>query len=129
MLGDLLHHPPTPLRWGVVVCASLVAMAHRRPQPADPQPADAPAARGGTGGGGGVRGGGAGWPTLRSGVCCWACPYVALFLFAGGGGGDAKLMGAIGAWVGFASGVIVLLGRHASAARSSDWLTPRRAAG
>src|SRR5688572_21872173 len=38
-----------------------------------------------------------------------AAPYVALFLFAGGGGGDAKLMGAIGAWLGLSAGVVVLL--------------------
>ena len=36
-------------------------------------------------------------------------PYVLLFVFAGGGAGDAKLMGAIGAWLGFKQGVIVLL--------------------
>lgn len=38
-----------------------------------------------------------------------ASPFVFLFLFAGGGAGDAKLMGAIGAWLGVANGVIVLL--------------------
>ncbi|MHC4131234.1 MAG: prepilin peptidase [Planctomycetota bacterium] len=38
-----------------------------------------------------------------------ALPYVLLFLFAGGGAGDAKMMGAIGTWVGLAEGVIVLL--------------------
>ena len=32
-----------------------------------------------------------------------------LFLFAGGGGGDAKLMGAIGAWLGVSQGVVVLV--------------------
>jgi prepilin peptidase CpaA len=37
-----------------------------------------------------------------------ALPYVLLFLFAGGGAGDAKLMGAIGTWVGLSEGVIVL---------------------
>lgn len=38
-----------------------------------------------------------------------ALPFVLLFIFAGGGAGDAKLMGAIGAWVGFEQGVSVLL--------------------
>lgn len=37
-----------------------------------------------------------------------ALPYVLLFLFAHGGAGDAKLMGAIGAWLGLTQGVIVL---------------------
>lgn len=37
-----------------------------------------------------------------------ALPYVILFIFASGGAGDAKLMGAIGAWLGLKQGVIVL---------------------
>lgn len=37
-----------------------------------------------------------------------ALPYVLLFLFAHGGAGDAKLMAAIGAWLGVAQGLIVL---------------------
>ena len=38
-----------------------------------------------------------------------ALPYVVLFVFVGGGAGDAKLMGAIGAWLGIVNGVIVLV--------------------
>jgi prepilin peptidase CpaA len=38
-----------------------------------------------------------------------ALPYVFMFLFAHGGAGDAKLMGAIGAWLGLTQSVIVLL--------------------
>ncbi len=37
-----------------------------------------------------------------------ALPYVLLFMYAGGGAGDAKLMGALGAWLGLANGVVVL---------------------
>lgn len=37
-----------------------------------------------------------------------ALPYVLLFIFAGGGAGDAKLMGAIGFWLGLERGVVVL---------------------
>ena len=29
-----------------------------------------------------------------------ALPYILLFVYAGGGGGDAKIMGALGAWLG-----------------------------
>jgi prepilin peptidase CpaA len=36
-------------------------------------------------------------------------PYVLLFLFAGGGAGDAKLMGALGAWLGLANSLALLL--------------------
>ena len=38
-----------------------------------------------------------------------ALPYVVLFIFAGGGAGDAKLMAAAGAWLGLSSGVVALL--------------------
>jgi prepilin peptidase CpaA len=37
-----------------------------------------------------------------------ALPYIFLFLFFGGGAGDAKLMGAIGTWLGLKQGLIVL---------------------
>ena len=37
-----------------------------------------------------------------------ALPYVLLFVFAGGGAGDAKLMAALGAWMGFVDGLVVL---------------------
>lgn len=37
-----------------------------------------------------------------------ALPFVLLFLFAGGGAGDAKLMGAIGVWLGLSQGAIAL---------------------
>ena len=38
-----------------------------------------------------------------------ALPYVVLFVIAGGGAADAKLMAAVGAWVGFHEGVVVLM--------------------
>jgi Flp pilus assembly protein protease CpaA len=44
-----------------------------------------------------------------AGACALlALPYVLLFLFVGGGAGDAKLMGAIGAWLGLRQGLTVL---------------------
>lgn len=59
------------------------------------------------------------WATSRGGVsglaeAALAClllavPYVLLFVFAGGGAGDAKMMGAIGTWLGLKQSVIVLL--------------------
>ena len=36
-------------------------------------------------------------------------PYALLFVFAGGGAGDAKLMGALGAWLGLAHSLALLL--------------------
>lgn len=47
--------------------------------------------------------------TEAAGACfLLALPYVILFIFANGGAGDAKLMGAIGAWLGLTQGVVVL---------------------
>lgn len=37
-----------------------------------------------------------------------ALPFVLLFVFAGGGAGDAKLMGALGAWLGLWHGLVLL---------------------
>jgi prepilin peptidase CpaA len=36
-------------------------------------------------------------------------PYVLLFVFAGGGAGDAKLMAAVGAWLGISGGLVALV--------------------
>ena len=38
-----------------------------------------------------------------------ALPFLVLFLYAGGGAGDAKMMGAVGAWLGLAQGVVALV--------------------
>ena len=38
-----------------------------------------------------------------------ALPYVLLFVLRKGGAGDAKMMGALGAWLGLANGLIVLV--------------------
>jgi len=43
------------------------------------------------------------------GAAVAALPFVLLFIYAGGGAGDAKLMGAVGAWLGLAQGVAALL--------------------
>jgi len=44
------------------------------------------------------------------GACVFlAVPFVLLYAFAGGGAGDAKLMGAIGAWLGLQHGLYALL--------------------
>jgi prepilin peptidase CpaA len=53
---------------------------------------------------------GGGMGTLDSLAACvlLSLPYVLLFVFAGGGAGDAKMMGAVGAWVGVVQGVVVL---------------------
>jgi prepilin peptidase CpaA len=52
-----------------------------------------------------------GWARLGDGFAAslmLALPYVLLFMFAGGGAGDAKLMAAIGAWLGILNGLLAL---------------------
>lgn len=52
-----------------------------------------------------------GWPGLGGSAltcCLLALPFVLLFLFGGGGAGDAKLMGALGAWLPWRTGLVVL---------------------
>lgn len=49
---------------------------------------------------------------LESGIVgclLMSLPFVLLFIFAGGGAADAKLMGAIGMWIGAKNGVIALV--------------------
>lgn len=60
-----------------------------------------------------------------------AAPFVFLFAFAGGGAGDAKLMGALGMWLGVHNGVAVLLAVVLSGlvlavafALAKSWLRP-----
>ncbi len=55
-----------------------------------------------------LSGGAAAAADALTGCIVLALPFVLLFVFAGGGAGDAKLMGALGAWLGLVSGAIVL---------------------
>jgi prepilin peptidase CpaA len=51
------------------------------------------------------------WAGLADGLAASlivALPFLLLFLLAGGGAGDAKLMGALGAWTGLVAGIVVL---------------------
>jgi prepilin peptidase CpaA len=53
-----------------------------------------------------------GWSGLGDGIAgclLLGLPYFLLFVFAGGGAGDAKMMGALGAWLGFSNSVRALL--------------------
>jgi prepilin peptidase CpaA len=96
------------IQWGVVIGASLVAAFGDVRTRRIPNALTFPLLAAGliwSGWFGGVSGFGE-----AVGACVLlGMPYVLLFVFAGGGAGDAKLMGAIGAWVGLSQGLIVLL--------------------
>ncbi|HZM00182.1 MAG TPA: prepilin peptidase [Planctomycetota bacterium] len=57
----------------------------------------------------GIVGGGTGLLDATAACLVLALPYVLLFALAGGGAGDAKLMGAIGAWLGLVYGTATLV--------------------
>ena len=98
----------TLFQWGVVIGASLVAAIYDLRTRRIPNALTVP-----------LLAAGLVWAAWRGGLsglaeavgACFllALPYVLLFLYAKGGAGDAKLMGAIGAWLGLAQGITVLL--------------------
>lgn len=97
-----------PIQWGAVLGASLVAavtdIAYRRIG----NWLTGPLLVGGLLFSGLI----AGWPGLADASCAMvllALPYVLLFVWAGGGAGDAKLMAALGAWLGLVNGLAVLV--------------------
>jgi|SRR5262245_4738253 len=108
MWATTLHDQAVPaLQWGAVISGSLVAAA-----------LDARSRRipnwltGGLLAAGllnaGLTAGAVGLADAGAAMFVLALPYVILFACAGGGAGDAKLMGAIGAWLGLVQGTLVL---------------------
>jgi len=107
ILGDLGVQNEQWLQWGAVIGASLIAAVTDARQGRIPNALTVPLwlaglaratfsdATGGLGAAIGVS-------------LLLAFPYVVLFLIAHGGAGDAKLMGAIGAWLPWREGLVVL---------------------
>lgn len=111
----LCHHPLGLYQWLVVIPATLVAVLYDLGTRRIPN-----------------------WLTLlllvsglavALGLCGWAglgdalvgmgllaVPYIALYIFAGGGAGDAKLMGALGAWLGLTNSIYLLMAVTSSGA-------------
>ncbi|MEK7992412.1 MAG: A24 family peptidase [Planctomycetota bacterium] len=94
-------------QWGVVIGASLVAAFGDIKTQRVPNALTFPLAAAGLIWAG-WRGGVAGAAEAAGACVLLALPYVFLFIFAGGGAGDAKLMGAIGTWLGLKQSVAVL---------------------
>jgi Flp pilus assembly protein protease CpaA len=95
-------------QWGVVVGASLVAAVVDIRSRRVPNWLTVPLLVSGFVVSGVV--GGAGGLVSALGACfVLALPYVVLFLVGGGGAGDAKMMGAVGAWLGLEAGAVVLV--------------------
>ncbi len=96
------------VQWGATISAALAAMCFDLRQRRIPNALTGPLLLAGVGMSFYV-GGPAGLADAAAGCVVLALPYVLLFVFAGGGAGDAKLMGALGAWLGVVNGLIVLL--------------------
>jgi len=97
----------TGMQWGVVLGASLLACISDLRTRRIPNALTVSVAAGGlaySAWTGGIMGLG------ESAAACLllALPYVILFAVAGGGAGDAKMMGALGVWLGLKAGIVVL---------------------
>jgi prepilin peptidase CpaA len=104
----LNEHPLPALQWGIVLGASLVAARFDARSRRIPNWLTGPLFLTGLVGSS-IAAGSAGAAEAGLASVLLSLPYILLFLFGGGGAGDAKLMGAIGAWLGIVQGGIVLL--------------------
>lgn len=103
----LWNHGWVPLQWGVVLGASLAAALFDLRSRRIPNLLTFPVLAAGliyaT-----VAGGWLGLADALSACILLALPYVLLFVYAGGGAGDAKLMAALGGWLGVINGLMAL---------------------
>jgi Flp pilus assembly protein protease CpaA len=108
LLASITDERMAVFQWGVVIGASLVAAGGDLRERRIPNALTVPLLVVGLLWATWI-GGLSGLAEAVAAVILLAAPYVLLFVFAGGGAGDAKLMGAIGAWLGLTQGVVVLL--------------------
>ena len=115
LFSILWNHPMVPLQWGAVIGASLVAAIIDVRTGRIPNVLSAAVLLLGYG----VSWISCGWWGLADAWCSsvdLALPFVLLFVYGGGGAGDAKIMGALGAWLGLTNACILLVGVTASGA-------------
>lgn len=104
----LWHHDMLPVQWGAVIGASLAGAVCDVRKQRIPNRLTLPVFLSGLAWAiwvGGLRG----WVDAVCGCLILATPFVILFAFAGGGAGDAKMMGALGSWLGVINGVVALV--------------------
>lgn len=103
----LWDHGAAPLQWGVAMGAALVGALCDVVARRVPNVLTVPVLATGLGWAAWI-GGASG--LLDSAVACimLSAPFVLLFALASGGAGDAKLMGALGAWLGLVNGAAAL---------------------
>ncbi len=106
-IGGLFSHEWILIQWGVVIVASLAAMLYDIEYRRIPNILTGSMALLGVCFAMAV-GGRMGLADAAVACIIMATPCVLLFVFAGGGAGDAKMMGAIGLWLGTVNGVVAL---------------------
>lgn len=107
MFSGLTNTATSMVEWGVVLGVCLVAAVWDLTRRRIPNLLVLPVFLGGLTWALSV-GGPSGLAGALGGSVVLCIPYVLLFVLAGGGAGDAKLMVAIGAWLGVVNGLIVL---------------------
>ncbi len=106
-VSALHEHGLAPLQWGAVLAATAAATAWDLRTRRIPNALTLPLLAGGLMHAGFVAGA-AGLLDATAACLALSLPYVVLFAVAHGGAGDAKLMGAVGAWLGVFDGGLAL---------------------
>jgi prepilin peptidase CpaA len=108
LIAGLAFVESNTVQWGVVIGASLAAALIDLRIRKIPNRLTLPLAATGFAFAA-LSGGWAGAGDSLAGFLALLLPFFALFALKGTGAGDAKMMGAIGAWLGLRSGIVVLL--------------------